>query len=154
MNKIQAIYRYAQMGDYARMVRMIEATPLEMQPCPADLFAAAQGPYPTRYGGFCAPLDAPESLDRFTDDFSWPFVPSWDDAPDWAQWLAQDQKGTWWWFRDEPAPDFDLPAAWIMSDRDFCHDKFDVATRPLSGMAVRNPHGWCYTLQRRPEVSA
>jgi len=29
--------------------------------------------------------------------------PSWDDAPDWADWLAQDQKtGAWYWFLDKP----------------------------------------------------
>lgn len=28
--------------------------------------------------------------------------PSWDDAPEWAQWLAQDQDGSWWWFEWAP----------------------------------------------------
>jgi hypothetical protein len=28
--------------------------------------------------------------------------PSWDDAPEWAQWLAQDRDGQWFWFRDKP----------------------------------------------------
>lgn len=28
--------------------------------------------------------------------------PSWEDAPDWARWLAQDEDGSWWWYGDEP----------------------------------------------------
>lgn len=28
--------------------------------------------------------------------------PSWSDAPEWAQWLAMDDDGTWYWFEDEP----------------------------------------------------
>jgi len=28
--------------------------------------------------------------------------PSWDDAPSWAQWLAMDPNGRWFWFSDEP----------------------------------------------------
>ena len=29
--------------------------------------------------------------------------PSWDDAPDWANYLAMDVNGKWWWFEHEPA---------------------------------------------------
>lgn len=28
--------------------------------------------------------------------------PSWDDAPEWAQWLAQDEDGEWFWYEDKP----------------------------------------------------
>lgn len=28
--------------------------------------------------------------------------PDWKDAPDWANWLAQDEDGSWWWFWDKP----------------------------------------------------
>jgi hypothetical protein len=28
--------------------------------------------------------------------------PEWKDAPDWAQWLAMDADGTWFWFEVEP----------------------------------------------------
>ncbi len=28
--------------------------------------------------------------------------PSWDDAPEWAQWLAMDESGRWWWYEKRP----------------------------------------------------
>jgi hypothetical protein len=28
--------------------------------------------------------------------------PSWDDAPKWAQYLAMDDDGDWYWFENEP----------------------------------------------------
>lgn len=28
--------------------------------------------------------------------------PSWDDAPDWAGWLAQDGTGAWFWYERRP----------------------------------------------------
>jgi hypothetical protein len=28
--------------------------------------------------------------------------PDWATAPDWAQWVAQDDDGSWWWFQTEP----------------------------------------------------
>lgn len=29
--------------------------------------------------------------------------PSWDDAPEWAEWLAQDGTGDWYWFELKPS---------------------------------------------------
>lgn len=31
--------------------------------------------------------------------------PSWDDAPEWANYLAMDDDGEWYWFEMEPAYD-------------------------------------------------
>jgi len=28
--------------------------------------------------------------------------PEWDEAPEWAKWLAQDYLGGWWWFESKP----------------------------------------------------
>jgi hypothetical protein len=28
--------------------------------------------------------------------------PSWDKAPTWANYLAQDKSGCWWWYEKEP----------------------------------------------------
>jgi hypothetical protein len=33
--------------------------------------------------------------------------PDWKDAPEWAQWLAMDPDGSWWWFEHEPIVEFD-----------------------------------------------
>lgn len=30
--------------------------------------------------------------------------PNWKDAPDWANWLAQDYYGYWHWFEEKPHP--------------------------------------------------
>jgi hypothetical protein len=30
------------------------------------------------------------------------FTPSWDDAPEWANWLAQDYDGMWWYYENKP----------------------------------------------------
>ena len=27
---------------------------------------------------------------------------SWDEAPDWANWLAQDEDGEWYWYKAKP----------------------------------------------------
>lgn len=29
--------------------------------------------------------------------------PDWKDSPEWAQWLAQDSDGDWYWYELEPA---------------------------------------------------
>lgn len=28
--------------------------------------------------------------------------PDWKDAPEWAQWLAMDEDGKWYWYRGKP----------------------------------------------------
>jgi hypothetical protein len=28
--------------------------------------------------------------------------PKWDDAPEWAKWLAQDEIGAWYWYSKKP----------------------------------------------------
>ena len=33
--------------------------------------------------------------------------PSWNDAPEWAQYLAKDRSGVWWWYECEPLYDDD-----------------------------------------------
>lgn len=31
--------------------------------------------------------------------------PDWKDAPEWANWLAMDENGSWWWFEQDPEPE-------------------------------------------------
>lgn len=34
--------------------------------------------------------------------------PKWDEAPSWANWVAMDSDGSWWWFADEPIKHDDI----------------------------------------------
>lgn len=38
--------------------------------------------------------------------------PSWDSAPEWANYLAMDEDGTWWWYQNEPVPISDSRNIW------------------------------------------
>lgn len=33
--------------------------------------------------------------------------PNWEDAPEWAKWLAMDSDGQWTWFSNKPLKDHD-----------------------------------------------
>lgn len=68
--------------------------------------------------------------------------PSWDDAPEWAQWLAQNESGTWLWFRREPYIAFD--ESWDCNPDPEYNRAWQVAEhgRP-------NPN-WRDTLEQRP----
>jgi len=38
--------------------------------------------------------------------------PSWDDAPEWAQWLAMDSDGTWYWYDSAPLIEYASDNLW------------------------------------------
>lgn len=41
--------------------------------------------------------------------------PSWNDAPEWAKYLAQDRAGSWWWYEEKP--DYmDWSGSWSVKD--------------------------------------
>jgi hypothetical protein len=63
--------------------------------------------------------------------------PSWDDAPEWAQWVAQDAGGNWYWHELKPFYDDDF---WVVRNGECDFAKDD---KP-------NPN-WKFTLQQRPE---
>src|SRR5690606_32966667 len=55
--------------------------------------------------------EAVQSIQREIDTLDWDGAgkravgdsgPSWDDAPEWARYLAQDKDGTWWWYEKKP----------------------------------------------------
>ncbi len=66
--------------------------------------------------------------------------PSWDDAPEWAQWLAQDENALWWWYASEPECGVNV---WRSSG-----DHSEIAAR-----GNRNPN-WRETLERRPDADS
>lgn len=60
--------------------------------------------------------------------------PDWKDAPEWADYLAQDKRGTWFWYENEPYNDG--KHCWWSSGQE----------EP----AVTSPD-WKQTLEKRPE---
>lgn len=42
--------------------------------------------------------------------------PSWDSAPEWAQWLAQDANGGWYWYKTNPVASSIFPTYNIAGD--------------------------------------
>jgi hypothetical protein len=61
--------------------------------------------------------------------------PSWNDAPEWANYLAQDENGEWTWFARKP---------WIVRDVFVSPDEWDYAE------VTSDPTGWRDTLDSRP----
>jgi len=31
-------------------------------------------------------------------------IPNWDNAPEWANWVAMDASGDWYWYEEKPIP--------------------------------------------------
>ena len=62
--------------------------------------------------------------------------PSWDDAPEWANYLAMDDDGAWYWFECMPKPD-KWSGEWGAEGREV--------------MASEPNHKWLDTLEPRPE---
>ena len=63
--------------------------------------------------------------------------PSWDTAPKWAKWLAQDQDGTWFWFDKKPIDE----------------KSFGEWYPPLGGKCEKNidaNDNWDITLEHKP----
>ena len=60
----------------------------------------------------------------------------WDNAPDWAQWVATDSDGAVWFYEEKPVAEF---AAWIVmtGKEKFARDRGDFTA-------------WRESLQRRP----
>lgn len=70
--------------------------------------------------------------------------PSWDDAPEWAGWLAKDssdkdEKSAWWWYADKPVA---MKNTWQVSTEGHCW----VASSCRCDLG-----DWRDTLEKRPE---
>ncbi|MGL4752201.1 MAG: DUF3310 domain-containing protein [Aeromonadaceae bacterium] len=66
--------------------------------------------------------------------------PSWKDAPEWAQWLAHDARGYWWWHSDEPTKMSSL-----------CYSGGGKHMMQCKGHILGD---WRDTLEKRPEQKA
>lgn len=63
--------------------------------------------------------------------------PLWSTAPEWAQYLAMDEDGTWYWYEIEPTL---FTTVW------------DCEIPYRSEIADRNPEGWKRSLEKKPEI--
>ena len=62
--------------------------------------------------------------------------PSWNDAPEWANWLAMDADGEWYWFEREPEIEGD---GWDQ-DKGMSENRHELAS----------VDSWTRSLERRP----
>ena len=67
--------------------------------------------------------------------------PSWEDAPEWVGWLAQDKSGAWWFFRCHPKA---MSEGWDSDSSAYHHSSW------VDGEALGD---WRDTLEKRPEGS-
>lgn len=63
----------------------------------------------------------------------------WSRAPNWAEWIAMDKDGRWFWYEDEPRP---VDGGWITNLKRVSEVGFEVATME---------DDWTRTLSRRPQ---
>lgn len=66
-------------------------------------------------------------------------TPSWDEAPEWANWLAQDADGEWGWFEKQPLVDLGVEC-WSNNRGDYAE-----------AGCYSPPKDFAKTLQERPE---
>lgn len=69
--------------------------------------------------------------------------PSWEDAPEWAQWLAQDESGEWFWF--EAPVEMEEEGEWFEKEGE--DGRIDRASRG----ATPAGHNWRDTPEQRPD---
>lgn len=72
--------------------------------------------------------------------------PVWGKAPDWAQWLAQDENGKWHFYDGEPTAKHSAIQWWV--NQTTKEQNFELAACDLP--SEENP-SWRNTLQRRPQ---
>ena len=62
--------------------------------------------------------------------------PDWKDAPEWANWMAMDDDGTWFWFENKPKKE-----SWGFRDSG---GEYHIALEAV--------HDWKNSLEQKPEV--
>jgi len=67
--------------------------------------------------------------------------PDWNDAPKWANYLAQDKNCDWNWFQELPYIDEKLEE-WIV----------DAGLWAFDSLGEFNDEGWRQSLENRPEI--
>jgi hypothetical protein len=62
-------------------------------------------------------------------------IPNWENAPKWANWLAQDLSGHWWWYENKPKYSEPHATRWVAQygkcePVDISHWKDSLQQRP------------------------
>ncbi len=66
--------------------------------------------------------------------------PDWKDAPEWAEWLAMDEDGEWFWFKSRPRLN-KQGNVWFTDDNDYKYaGKNDLHHRDSLEQRPENPH--------------
>lgn len=73
--------------------------------------------------------------------------PDWAAAPEWAEYLAQDHDGDWYWWDSKPVNDEESWAQYWMPARAVCVERMVQFSRAAWG---RFNEEWKSTLERRP----
>lgn len=71
--------------------------------------------------------------------------PSWDDAPTWAQWLAMNKSGNWFWFEYKPHAEI-MFTVFIRSSR-YRDSRCELAAKCCP--PYEENRGWMHTRERR-----
>lgn len=75
-----------------------------------------------------------------------PIKPSWDNAPEWANWLAMDADGTWYWYNVKPIKDDDC---WFIDDAGCVYSSIVLQSdKVIENNAII--FNWKQTLEHRP----
>lgn len=70
--------------------------------------------------------------------------PDWEDAPEWANWVAQDKDGDWYWWQEQPL--VLRHPFWMPSDADSTGE-IDLAKRGKINTIIAE---WTTNLEQRP----
>ena len=69
--------------------------------------------------------------------------PPWSEAPPWANWIAQDKGGSWYWYRNQP----------VKIDKGFgtFHRELSTERQFQIAKTSHQSKNWASTLEKRPE---
>ena len=67
--------------------------------------------------------------------------PNWDDAPEWAEWVAMDKREEWYWYSNKPNCTHKNAQSWIMYGSSILQKVEDIAPYWKSTLEYR-PGGW------------
>lgn len=71
------------------------------------------------------------------------FKPSWKDAPQWANWLARDSDGRWYWYEDKPEIPQEVHNRWVANP----NTRWEWQDVPVT---VSWPDAWEKSIEARP----